>query len=86
MQLHKYKMQYYPSNATGGLVYLRISCTYTYTTPIVPHTAQGLWVALQPLVGLWVAPTFLHTTTRLKLLFTDSTLLYRTAQSTQNIF
>ena len=39
----------------------------------VPHTTQGLWVALQPLVGLWVAPTFLHATTRPKQLFIDAT-------------
>ena len=41
----------------------------------LPHTAQGLWVATQPLAGLWVAPTFLHATTRPKQLFIDATVI-----------
>ena len=42
--------------------------------PLLPPTAQGLWVALQPLVGLWVAPTILHATTRPRQLFIDATI------------
>ena len=41
----------------------------------MPPTKQGLWVASQPLVGLWVAPTFLHATTRPKQLFIDATVI-----------
>ena len=45
------------------------------TCKFLPRTAQGLWVALQPLVGLWVAPTFLHATTRPRQLFIDATVI-----------
>ena len=41
----------------------------------MPPTAQGLWVALQPLAGLWVAPTLLHATTRPKQLLIDAIVI-----------